>query len=74
MGKLLPAAFEVLPWAKPMVTQSEAQVSATPVYGTQPARQITWTVHEGESKSDARAVRAEREQEVIRPRWSFCER
>lgn len=53
MGKLLPSALKDYFLGEAVVTPAEAQVSATPVKASQPARQITWTVRVAEDKSDA---------------------
>jgi len=53
MRKLMPTAFKKFFLGDAVVTESEAQVSATPVSGKQAATNVTWTVHEADSKSDA---------------------
>jgi len=55
MAKLLPAGFNDYFLGGSTTTQSESQVSATPVSARQEANQIIWTVHQTGSKAEARA-------------------
>lgn len=55
MERLLPIAFEDYFLGGATTTENESQVSATPVSVGQEANQVIWTVHQTNSKAEARA-------------------